>query len=154
MDPDRLEYAKERLAAAVALLFCFPGCPTVYYGDEAGMEGFEDPFNRRTYPWGHEDQSLIKWYSQLGALRKKSKALRKGDIHYLPSNHSVLAFTRTFEDDKMLCIFNAGDKPVRQPIPGLELPELLLGHADCYKMPRGLSVNMPSRSAAIFKMKP
>ena len=153
MDPDRLEYAKERLSAAAALLFCFPGSPTVYYGDEAGMEGFEDPFNRRTYPWGQEDQRLVKWYGQLGALRKKYKALRRGDIHYLPSNRTVLAFTRTCEDEKLLCIFNAGDKPARQPIPGLELPEMLLGQADCYKMPRGLSVNMPPRSAAIFKMK-
>ena len=117
------------------------------------MEGFEDPFNRRTYPWGQEDPHLVKWYAQLGALRKKHQALRRGDIHYLPSSRTVLAFTRACEDEKLLCIFNAGDKPTRQPIPGLELPELLLGQADCYKMPRGLSVNMPPRSAAIFNMK-
>ena len=153
MDADRLEYAKERLSAAAALLFTFPGSPTVYYGDEAGLEGFEDPFNRRTYPWGKEDAQLIAWYTQLGALRKEYQSLRKGDIRYLDSKHSVLAYTRTYKDETLLCVFNAGDKPARQSIPGHELPELLAGEADCYKMPRGLSVELPARSAAIFKMK-
>ena len=153
MDADRLEYAKERLSAAAALLFTFPGSPTVYYGDEAGLEGFEDPFNRRTYPWGKEDAQLIAWYTQLGALRKEYQSLRKGDIRYLDSKHSVLAYTRTYKDETLLCVFNAGDKPARQAIPGHELPELLAGEADCYKMPRGLSVELPARSAAIFKMK-
>ena len=153
MDTDRLEYAKERLSAAAALLFTFPGSPTVYYGDEAGLEGFEDPFNRRTYPWGQEDQQLIAWYAQLGALRKQYMSLRKGDIRYLDSKHSVLAYTRTYQDETLLCVFNAGDKPARQAIPGSEPPKLLAGEADCYKMPRGLSVELPARAAAIFKMK-
>ena len=152
MDPDRLEYAKERLSAAAALLFTFPGSPTVYYGDEAGLEGFEDPFNRRTYPWGQEDHQLIAWYTKLGGLRKQYLSLRKGDIRYLDSKPSVLAYTRTYQDETLLCVFNAGDRPARQAIPGHELPELLAGEADCYKMPRGLSAELPARSAAIFKM--
>lgn len=152
MDPDRLEYAKERLSAAAALLFTFPGSPTVYYGDEAGLEGFEDPFNRRTYPWGQEDHQLIAWYTKLGGLRKQYPSLRQGDIRYLDSKHSVLAYTRTHQDETLLCVFNAGDKPARQAIPGAEAPKLLLGKADCYKMPRGLSVELPARAAAIFKM--
>ena len=65
----------------------------------------------------------------------------------------MLAYTRTYKDETLLCVFNAGDKPARQSIPGHELPELLAGEADCYKMPRGLSVELPARSAAIFKMK-
>ncbi|MFR4336059.1 MAG: alpha-amylase family glycosyl hydrolase [Lawsonibacter sp.] len=55
MDPDQRRRGKELLKLGAALLFAFPGSPTVYYGDEAGMEGFEDPFNRRTFPWGQED---------------------------------------------------------------------------------------------------
>ena len=45
----------ELLKLAVVLLYCFPGSPTVFYGDEAGMQGFEDPLNRGTFPWGGED---------------------------------------------------------------------------------------------------
>ena len=73
---------KELLKAAALLLFCFPGSPTVYYGDEAGMEGFEDPFNRQTYPWGHEDADLLAWYRDLGRLRGRHPALRRGSIRY------------------------------------------------------------------------
>lgn len=57
--------------------------PTVYYGDEAGLEGFEDPFNRRPYPWGREDRELVGWFAALGRLRKECPALRRGDIRYL-----------------------------------------------------------------------
>ena len=56
LSPKQRSRGKELLKAAALLLFCFPGSPTVYYGDEVGMEGFEDPFNRQTYPWGYEDQ--------------------------------------------------------------------------------------------------
>lgn len=52
------------------MLFAFPGSPMVYYGDEAGLEGFEDPFNRRTYPWGREDGELLEWYTALGKARR------------------------------------------------------------------------------------
>ena len=153
MDPDRLHIARERLKAAAVLLFAFPGSPTVYYGDEAGMEGFEDPFNRRTYPWGKEDTNLISWYRALGNLRKTSMALRKGDIQYLEGSGCVLAFTRSYQDETLLCAFNAGDKPARLAIPGTETPEMLIGHANCYKMPRGLNLNLPARTGTIWKMK-
>lgn len=54
------------------VLYAFPGSPTVYYGDEPGMEGFEDPFNRRTYPWGHEDTALLDWFRTLAGSRRRT----------------------------------------------------------------------------------
>jgi len=152
MDPDRLVTAKQRLKAAAGLLFCFPGSPTVYYGDEAGMEGFEDPFNRRTYPWGKEDKELVEWFTQLGQLRKTSPALRKGDIRYLHGKDHLLAFTRTFENETLLCVFNAGDQSTRLAIPGKEPPQLLLGKGNCYNMPRGLDLCLPERSATVWRL--
>ena len=74
MTPYERQFGKELLKVGAAVLFCFPGSPTVYYGDEAGMEGFEDPFNRRTFPWGNEDKELTDWFARLGNLRKKSPA--------------------------------------------------------------------------------
>ena len=58
------------------LQFTLPGAPTVYYGDEVGMEGYADPFNRRTYPWGREDEELLAHYRRLGQLRRDNPALR------------------------------------------------------------------------------
>ena len=58
------------LKLAALILYTFPGSPMLYYGDEAGMQGFEDPFNRGTYPWGRENAELVQYFQQLGALRK------------------------------------------------------------------------------------
>ncbi|NCB62692.1 MAG: glycoside hydrolase family 13 protein, partial [Clostridia bacterium] len=99
---------KKRLKLAALVLFCFPGSPTVYYGDETGMEGFEDPFNRQTYPWGFEDQELLAWFTGLGKARKESEALRRGDIQYVKADGPVLAFTRSCRGETVLCACNAG----------------------------------------------
>lgn len=104
------EYArgKARLKLGVLLLYAFPGSPVIYYGDEAGMQGFEDPFNRRTYPWGDEDSELLAWYVQLGRLRKSCPALRRGSIRYLVSSGPVLVFVRESDEDLAVCVLNAG----------------------------------------------
>ena len=69
LSPAERERGTALLKLAALVLYAFPGSPTVYYGDEAGMDGFEDPFNRRTYPWGHEDTALLDWFRTLGRLR-------------------------------------------------------------------------------------
>ncbi len=101
-----LLHGKMRTKSAMALLFSFAGSPCVYYGDEVAMQGFEDPFNRYPFPWGKEDESMLKWVKTLGQLRKTSPALRRGDIQYLETNNSVLAYVRSEKDEKILCIFN------------------------------------------------
>lgn len=78
MSPGQYALGKARLKLGALVLFAFPGSPMVYYGDEAGMEGFEDPFNRRTYPWGREDGELLEWYTALGKARRALPALRRG----------------------------------------------------------------------------
>ena len=107
------EYARgvERVKLAAVLLYTFPGAPTLYYGDEAGMEGFEDPFNRATYPWGRENRALVRWFARLGALRRQHAALQCGTIRYLHAGGSVLAFLRQSADDRCLTVLNAGDTP-------------------------------------------
>ncbi len=95
-----------RLKAGATLLYAFPGSPTLYYGDEAGMEGFEDPFNRRPYPWGQEDPDLLAHFKALGQARKTWPALRKGDLHYVAAKGHLLAFTRTWEGETVLAAAN------------------------------------------------
>ena len=149
LEGDALRLAKERLRAAALLLFCFPGSPTVYYGDEAGMEGFEDPFNRRTYPWGHEDQELLAWFKQLGALRKTHPALRRGTIRYVAAEGPLLAFARADDGEEILCVCNAGDGPVTLPLPG-NTASVLVGSPALTPLEEdeGVQITLPPRSGA------
>ena len=77
------------------------------------MEGFEDPFNRRTFPWGQENTSLLSWFSDLGRARKQLPALRRGDLRFLAADGSLLAFVRSCEGEQCLCLVNAGKAPRR-----------------------------------------
>lgn len=110
LPPDRREMALSRLCVAAGILFAFPGSPTVYYGDEAGLEGFEDPFNRRGYPWGSENKKLLGWYKRLSAARNQSEALQSGDIHFIATPPQVLCFRRTHgKKEDIICAFNRSD---------------------------------------------
>ena len=90
------EVAHERLLMASFLQYMLPGCPSLYYGDEAGMEGYKDPFNRRPYPWGREDLELMDHFKRLGQLRKKQEALRLGDIQFFQAGDKHLGFSRSY----------------------------------------------------------
>ncbi len=140
------------LKAAALLLFCFPGSPTVYYGDEAGMEGFEDPFNRQTYPWGCEDTELLDWYRALGRLRKQHHALRRGSIRYTCGKGHQLAFIRETEAERLLCAFNAGDEVETIPIEE-GFPSLILGEAELTREDDCSIITLPPRSGAVFFLK-
>ncbi len=90
------QIAKNRLYMASFLQYTLPGAPSIYYGDEAGMEGSKDPFNRRTYPWDNEDPELLRHYRQLGRLRKEHPALRLGDIRFSQAQDGQLSFSRSY----------------------------------------------------------
>ncbi len=89
--------AVERLLVASFLQYTLPGCPSIYYGDEAGMEGYGDPFCRRPYPWGREDRELLTHFRRLGTLRKNVEALRLGDIQFFQAGNMQLGFTRSYK---------------------------------------------------------
>lgn len=93
------EYArgKNMLKAAMVLMFFLPGVPSIYYGDEAGLQGYKDPFNRRCYPWGHEDQELIAYTKELSRIRHTYKVFRDGRMVFLPAQDDVMAFARIHE---------------------------------------------------------
>ena len=95
LSPQQHQMAVERLRMAAFLQYTLPGTPSLYYGDEAGMEGGKDPFNRRPYPWGQENQSLLEHFRVLGKLRKDNEALRFGDIRFFRAGDGKLGFTRT-----------------------------------------------------------
>ena len=110
---------REQRARGLALMrlaslmqFTLPGVPCVYYGDEAGVEGYRDPFNRTCYPWGNEDAGLVAWYRRLGALRAKCSCLRGGWFRPVTADGDGLAYIRSDGNDALLCAFNRGDRPL------------------------------------------
>ena len=103
---NQLLLAKDRLLMASFLQYTLPGAPSLYYGDEAGMEGYKDPFNRRTYPWGREDQELLAHHKCLGRLRKEQEALRWGDVAFFQGMDNQLGFTRTLEGKQLRIYVN------------------------------------------------
>ena len=106
--PAQREQAKQRLLLASFLQYTLPGSPSLYYGDEAGMEGGKDPFNRRTYPWGREDETLLDHYRTLGYLRKDNPALRTGETEIFQAGEGRFGFTRSLGAQKLRIYVNNG----------------------------------------------
>ncbi|MEG2378275.1 MAG: alpha-amylase family glycosyl hydrolase, partial [Clostridia bacterium] len=96
-----------RLAAC--LQFFFPGSPCIYYGDEAGVEGFEDPFNRTFYPWNREDTALREYYRKLGKLKRAHKEMQSGVLRVLFAEGDVIVLSRTHGEDEVIAAVNRGD---------------------------------------------
>lgn len=110
---------KEQRARGLSLMrlaslmqFTLPGVPCIYYGDEAGMEGYRDPFNRGCYPWGSEDTGLLEWYRKLGKLRAECDCLREGEFQPVSANGDGMAYIRSGKKDALLCAFNRGSLPL------------------------------------------
>ena len=120
---EQKKVARERLLMASFLQYMLPGAPSTYYGDEAGMEGHKDPFNRRTYPWGRENPELLSHFRQLGRLRKEQEVLRMGDIDFFCSAGGRVGFTRSYNGKKCQIYCNRSQEAWE--IPG---GKLLLGH--------------------------
>ena len=117
------------LRLAALLLYTFPGSPTIFYGDEAGMEGFEDPFNRGTFPWGREDRTLTEWYRLLGCIRQERPSLLRGHIEYLRAQGHCLIWARQEAGERTVTAVNAGDQPMALELPweGAVAEDLLTG---------------------------
>ena len=104
------ELGIHRLKIASLLQYTLPGVPCVYYGDEAGMEGYNDPFNRQTYPWGKENAGLVSWYTFLGSVRKASPLFKEGDYKNICHENGVFAFSRENSKEKLIVCVNLSDK--------------------------------------------
>ena len=117
LSPARRQLGLKRLRLAALVLFTFPGAPTVYYGDEAGMEGWEDPFNRAGYPWGQEDSELKSFFSKLAHLRREQPALQTGQLHWRWTAGPLLAFARELDGRLLTTVVNAADTPQTLTLP-------------------------------------
>ncbi|MGN0437167.1 MAG: glycoside hydrolase family 13 protein [Lachnospiraceae bacterium] len=94
------------LREAVVFQMTWPGAPTIYYGDEAGMCGWTDPDNRRTYPWGHEDRDLIWFHRDIIKIHKQYEVLKRGSLMFLHGSHKLFAYARFNRTEKMIIVLN------------------------------------------------
>ena len=118
LSEDAKLWAVQRECAAAALQFTLPGMPCIYYGDEAGLEGFEDPFNRRCFPWGRELTSLQTAYESLSRIKGRYAALKQGHITFENPNDHVIHFIRTLNGQRIHTFVNGGSDPMTLPITG------------------------------------
>ena len=98
------------LKLASALQFTVFGVPSVYYGDEAGIEGYGDPFCRRPFPWGREDADLLSHYRALGKLRREHPALADGEFRFIEHDATSFVFERASDDERILVLANVGEE--------------------------------------------
>lgn len=85
---------KSVMRSAVMIQMTWVGAPTIYYGDEAGLCGFTDPDNRRTYPWGREDNELISFHREMIRLHKERKEMLTGSLMKLGADYNFIAYAR------------------------------------------------------------
>ena len=98
---------------ASLIQFTLPGVPSIYYGDEIGMQGMKDPFNRACMPWNKPNEELLKWYKRLGQIRHSSKAFIDGDFEKLYCDGGVIAYSRSSEGDNILVAINNSNEQKR-----------------------------------------
>lgn len=113
MDPSMYERAKNMLKQMAIIEYFLPGNPCLYYGDEAGVYGFKDPHNRKTYPWGREDKELIQFFQKLGGIRKENAFLKDAGFLPLIFHGGLCTFARNSltDDQKIYVGVNLTDKP-------------------------------------------
>ena len=131
---------KAVMREAVVMQMTWVGAPTVYYGDEAGVCGFTDPDNRRSYPWGHEDQELIAFHKEAIRIHKEHPALKTGSLKILGGEENILSYARFKGHDRIIVVINNRSEraEVKVPVWEAEIPikcrmkRLLYSYKDGY----------------------
>lgn len=128
MSESEMWYAKKRLYIAALLQYTLPGIPSLYYGDEAGMEGYGDPFCRGFYPWGKEDGYLLEYYKRLGQFRRGCEAFSDGDFIPVFSSYDRISYIRQGQSEEVLVVVNRSYEQTEVKIQnGWEEAEIIFG---------------------------
>ena len=113
LDPESYERGKRLFKQMAVIQYFLPGNPCLYYGDEAGLYGFKDPHNRKTYPWGREDKELVEFFQLLGKIRRDNVFLKDGRFIPLIFHGGLCTFVRESlsKDERLYVGVNLTDKP-------------------------------------------
>lgn len=156
IERDKYLLAVSRLKALSVLQYTIPGTPLLYYGDEVGVYGYNDPYNRKAYPWGNEDKELCSHYIALGEMRSKSKVFAEGEFRTLYTGAHTFAFERTTNDERVVVIVNRGifhneGEHISIELDGKEAVDLLSGEVISIKDNR-LEVDMNPLGYKVLKV--
>jgi len=154
---------------AVAFQMTWPGAPTIYYGDEAGVCGWTDPDSRRTYPWGHEDHEMIQFHKDIIKIHNTYQCLRTGSLKFLHGEYRMIAFGRFNFKEAVAVIINSDyvDKRIKLHVRELgvnnnrTMKRVMMTTEDGYTMDEHicmvqnnvLTVVVPKNSCLIFTSK-
>lgn len=141
--------AKRRLHMAYAILATVPGIPAIFYGDEAGLEGYHDPFNRMPYPWGREDHKLINYFKSVGKIRRDNKVYKEGEFELLYIDSNTLVFERY--DEKYSYITFVNNTKQSSSVEFSSEAEALI--SDGAAVAVSTSFDVPAYTSQIFKTK-
>lgn len=103
LSEEQYEKAKKMLKIATVIQYFLPGNPCIYYGDEAGLYGYKDPFNRKCFPWNDIDKEIHDFYVELGNVRKQMNFLAESKIRFIDVNEDFCMFERIYEDKMTSC---------------------------------------------------
>lgn len=117
----------ERLYIAVLLQYTLPGTACIYYGDEIGMEGYGDPFNRGYFKWDKSDVGIFEFFGEMGRIKNLYKSLQTGKIEFVRCD-DVMIFDRYTQDERLRIVINKSDNEI-----ALESGELVAGHRVSFK---------------------
>ena len=107
---------KAVMREAVVMQMTWPGAPTIYYGDEAGVCGFTDPDNRRTYPWGKEDQELIRFHKEMIRIHKACRELLTGSLKIMSGDYNLISYGRFNRQAQTIVVVNNNDHEVSKDL--------------------------------------
>ena len=100
------------LKIASLIQYTLPGVPSLYYGDETGMQGLKDPFNRGCMNWENPNEDLLRWYKRLGEIRKGCKVFAYGEFIPVYCSYKTIAYKRADESSEVLVAVNMDENPV------------------------------------------
>ena len=145
---ESLEKAVFLLKAAAIIQYSLPGVPTIYYGDEAGLQGYRDPFNRACYPWGNENTELVDFYKNLGKV-KHSLGMKEKEIQPIFFDFGVICFAVSQGEKVAICGVNLTDNERYIKTPeSLEIQEVLISAGEKPDIQDG--IKLPPKSACVI----
>lgn len=103
---DKYNLAVKRMKLAWTLICMLPGNPSLYYGDEMGSQGYNDPYNRKPMRWNHPDQNILNWYRDMNEFRTNKKILRTGDFRLFNIDEDIIGVERFESNKRITALFN------------------------------------------------
>jgi 4-alpha-glucanotransferase len=153
LDRDHRNLAVRRLWMAALLQMTLPGVPCIYYGDEAGCEGYADPYNREPFPWGHEDRDCLAIYRNAIALRKTMPVLVQGEFKAFSDGEDVFGFWRWNEREAVCVLINRSPKEMHSvavAMRGEEVDEVIGGSTPEVSHDKAVVKLWPSGTSVLY----